>query len=122
MSLLTQICEYSIWKPLRGPVENSPLALCDRRTVRAEECIANDIVSDLNATATETYHLHHSPHHKWYYISGQTDEEAWIFQQTDSRLFGQGVPHTSFEDPAFESDGTLPRGSIEVRIVAYFAD
>ena len=32
----------------------------------------------------ETYQVHHAEGHKWYYLSGQMPQEAWVFLQADS--------------------------------------
>lgn len=32
----------------------------------------------------ETYHLYQKASQKWYYLSAQTEQEAWIFLQSDS--------------------------------------
>lgn len=77
----------SIWKPLSGPVGNWPLALCDPRSVDASsELRARDLVYP--DKLMETYQLHHNKKQKWYYVSSQTTEEAWVFLQADSAKDG----------------------------------
>ena len=74
--------ENSIWKPLRGPLRDWPLALCNPRSVDPKDLQARDTVK--RESFIETYQVHHVPSQKWYYISDQMPEEAWVFLQADS--------------------------------------
>lgn len=82
----------SIWKPLRGPVRDWPLALCDVNTLDDEDIVAADLVYP--ATVVENCLIRPSLKQKWYYLSNQTDREAWIFVQSDSKHKGQFGQHT----------------------------
>jgi len=77
-----------------------------------------DFVSE--ESVQERYQIHHRPSQKWYYISEQTSEEAWIFLQVDSNAKGMiGVPHSAFPLPV-EVDGAEARESIEVRALVIY--
>lgn len=78
---------YSIWKPLRGPLTDWPLGVCDVRTVDADKDI-------LEATILhETYvnhncQVHFNPEQQWYYLRNQEPDELMVFRQFDSRKQG----------------------------------
>ena len=75
----------SIWKPLKGPVCEWPLAVCDADTVNpGDEFVPNDTVFSEDVVR-ENVMLHFSTAHKWHYLSDQTDSELLIFRQVDSR-------------------------------------
>lgn len=73
----------SLWKPLKGPITQWPLMLCDWQTYEPEtDSIARDIV--FSHEAIESYMIFHNPGHRFYYISEQKPHEAWIMVQSDS--------------------------------------
>lgn len=74
---------YSVWKPLRGPLQDWPLGLCDFNTVRIKDVHAGDLVHA--NFVLENCQVHYSPEQKWYYISNQEPSEAWVFIQSDSK-------------------------------------
>jgi hypothetical protein len=73
----------SIWKPLRSPVEDWPLALCDPRTMdHASETIGVDTVT--RQGVSENSQVYFSPQHRFYYVEGQLSSEAALFCQVDT--------------------------------------
>lgn len=116
-----------------------PLALCDATTVAPEKDLepADLVYADY---VIENCQIYHTNRQKWYYLSDQTESEAWVFRQTDSKrgagpgehglLPNQeylenmlteitGVPHSSFPNPEVSGDDP-PRESIEVRAIVYY--
>ena len=85
-SYAKQVC--SVWKPLKGPVKDWPLALCDPTSVDAMDLEAADLV--YHDYVVENRQIYRKPGQKWYYISDQQPNEAWIFRQSDSKP-GAGV-------------------------------
>src|SRR5277367_5207993 len=76
---------YSIWKPLRGPLSDWPLALCDAESVNYEtDLIAADIVS--RTGYTENFQVYYNPNHRWYYLGGQKPTELALFCQGDTKF------------------------------------
>lgn len=78
---------YSVWKPLRGPLEDWPLAVCDARTV--------DTAVDLaEATILHTDYVNHNcqahfgKQQRWYYLRNQQPDELMVFRQYDSAKNG----------------------------------
>ncbi|KAF2106425.1 putative CmcJ-like methyltransferase [Lophiotrema nucula] len=109
----------TVWRPLKGPNQDWPLAVCDAASVDPENDLeAADYVS--KDEVTENYLAYFRPHHRWFYVSNQSSNEAIVFRQHDSKqVLPSGIPHAAFYDPS-ASDKT-PRESIEVSLVVYWA-
>ncbi|KAJ5669198.1 hypothetical protein N7462_010268 [Penicillium macrosclerotiorum] len=74
----------SFWKPIKGPVYDFPLTLCDRRTIDYEsQATAMDIVT--NVYVNENTRLYFNEKHKWYYWHGLQVDEVIAFIQADSQ-------------------------------------
>jgi hypothetical protein len=71
-----------VWRPLKAPVFDSPLGLCDYRTVEASDRIAADHVSALSSV--EVFQFKYNKLHHWYYLAGQTVDEICVFVAFDS--------------------------------------
>ena len=72
----------SIWKPLKGPVQDWPLALCDASSIEKEDLVPCDIVS--STEVTENVILHFNSGQRWHYLSNQLPSELLVFRQIDS--------------------------------------
>jgi hypothetical protein len=72
----------SIWRPLTTPIQDSPLALCDYRTVSANDLVAADII--FPHYPDEAYEVIYSPSHRWFYRQGMTDGDVILFKLADS--------------------------------------
>ncbi|KAK1765944.1 hypothetical protein QBC33DRAFT_620855 [Phialemonium atrogriseum] len=108
----------NVWKPLKGPVREWPLALCDASSVDPSDLRAHDTVFD-PTTSRENLMVHFNANQRWYYLSEQLPSELWVFRQCDS-AGKQGVPHVSFELPTQANGPDDPRESVEVRALLYF--
>ncbi|TKX21714.1 hypothetical protein C1H76_6210 [Elsinoe australis] len=107
----------TLWRPLRGPVKRWPMALCDNTTVNAErDLAAKDMV--YWDRVVETFQVYFSESYKFYYLSDQMPNEAWVMLQSDSQGL-TGVPHSSFVNPEV-LDKDPQRESIEVRMFVYY--
>ena len=110
------IVQVNVWRPIRGPVQRSPLALADASSVDSSALIATDQV--FVDRVGEIYHLAHQPHQRWAYVSNMRPEEVIIIKGYDSRSDGRArfTPHTAFDLP---NESSAPaRHSIEVRTFA----
>lgn len=73
----------SVWKPLRGPVADWPLALCEPASIRSDidlepcDLVYPDYV-------VENRQVYYSDKLRWFYLSDQMGDEAWVFVQTDT--------------------------------------
>jgi hypothetical protein len=108
----------NVWRPIRGPVLDSPLALCDARTFSDDDLIASDLV--YAHVRGETSRVEYRPTHRWYYFSEQRADEVLLIRIHDSASDGRARLsfHTSFENPL--ASGAPPRESIEVRALVFF--
>ena len=109
----------NVWRPIRGPVLDSPLALCDARSFTDDDLIASDLVYP--HVRGETSSVEFKPGHRWYYFSEQQPDEAILIRVHDSADDGRARLsfHTSFENPLAPADAP-PRESIEVRALVFF--
>jgi len=109
----------NVWRPIRGPLRDAPLAVCDARSVAPADFVAADLV--YKDRVGETYAVRHNPNHRWLYVPEMRTDEALLLKCYDSAADGRArfAPHTAFEDPTAPAD-VLPRESIELRTLAFF--
>jgi hypothetical protein len=107
-------CIVNVWRSIAGPILDTPLAVCDSRTVMASQLHVSE-VRYANRSG-EIYLLSHSPYHRWFYFAEMDRHEALVFKQYDSQVSGVSryTPHTAFDLPDIPSDAPL-RESIEIR-------
>ena len=73
----------SIWKPLRGPLKDWPLALCKRSSVDpGHDLELMDRVYPTNNE--ETVQVYHNEAQEWCFLSNQTPSEVLMFVGGDS--------------------------------------
>jgi hypothetical protein len=108
----------NLWRPIRGPVRDAPLALCDGSSV-APDALRTVELRYPERTG-EIYYLVHDPGQRWYFAADMTTDEAWLLKNFDSASPGAGwvAPHSAFTDPRHAD--VAPRESIEVRALAIF--
>jgi hypothetical protein len=108
----------NVWRPIRGPVQDSPLALCDARSFTGNDLIASDLV--YAHVRGETSRVEYNPSHRWYYFSDMQPDEVLFIRVHDSANDGRARLsfHTSFDNPL--TPGAPPRESIEVRTLVFF--
>jgi hypothetical protein len=110
----------NLWRPIRGPVADSPLALCDARSFSNDDLIASDLVYP--HVRGETSSVEYKPGHRWYYFSDQQPDEALLIRVHDSADDGRARLsfHTSFDNPL--APDAPPRESIEVRALVFYPE
>lgn len=111
----------NVWRPIRGPVQDSPLAVCDARTVDPQDLVVSDLV--YRDRVGHTYAVAYNAKHRWFYFPKMRVDEALLIKSFDSETGGgtaRFAPHTAFDDPS-SPPGAAPRESIEVRTLALFA-
>jgi hypothetical protein len=116
-----RIIQINVWRPIRGPVERSPLALADAASVQPEDLIATDQV--FPDRVGEIYHLAYHPAQRWYYAPRMTSDEVLLIKGFDSLTDGRArfTPHGAFALPDTPADAP-PRESIEVRTLVVVED
>ncbi len=114
-----RFCIVNLWRPIVGPVQDTPLAVCDAQTVLSSDLHRCEI--RYRDRVGEIYVLADSPLHRWMYCSDMRPDEVLVFKQYDSRANGVSrfVPHAAFDLP--EIDPRVPlRQSIEARCLVVF--
>ena len=108
-----------VWRPIRLPVESSPLAVCDARTISADDLVVSE--RRYQHRVGQTYAITYNPSHKWFWFPRMRREEAIVFKVFDSEKDGRArfTAHTAFDDPT-SPPNARPRESIEIRTLAFF--
>jgi hypothetical protein len=117
--LKNRFAEINVWRAIRGPIESSPLALCDARSLGPEDIVPSELV--YRERVGETYGFLYNPKHRWYYFPRLEPNEAILLKCYDSKDDGRArfTAHTSFDDPN-SPPNAAPRESIEVRALVFW--
>jgi hypothetical protein len=118
--LRRRVAIVNLWRPIKSPVLDAPLAVCDARSVAPQDLVASDLV--FPDRRGETYNLVYNPGQRWFYAPEMRGDEVLLLKCFDSRDDGavaRFAPHTAFIDPTAPSDAP-PRESIELRTFAIF--
>ncbi|HEY7608519.1 MAG TPA: CmcJ/NvfI family oxidoreductase [Alphaproteobacteria bacterium] len=109
----------NLWRPITGPVEESPLALCDAQSIAPADLVPTDLI--YRDRIGETYALAHNSAHRWYYFPRLGTDEAVLIKCYDSASDGRArfAAHGAFDDPTSPANAR-PRESIEARTIAFF--
>jgi hypothetical protein len=109
----------NLWRPIRGPVLDSPLTLCDAQSLAEEDLVASDL--KYPDRTGETYAITYNPEQRYYYFPKMQPDEAVLIRCYDSSLAGahRFSAHTGFDDPTTPPDAP-PRESLEVRMLVFF--
>jgi hypothetical protein len=109
----------NFWRPIGGPVLQSPLAVCDARSIAPEDLLPSDLVYP--DWTGETYAVAFNPDHRWYWYPKQAPTEATLIKVYDSATDGRArlSAHTAFDDPTSAADAP-PRRSIEIRALVFW--
>jgi hypothetical protein len=108
----------NMWRPIRGPLLDAPLAVCDSRTVAPADLVPSDLV--YRERVGETYSVRYNPAHRWFYTPEMRRDEVLLLKIADTRtdISARFMPHTSFTDPTTPADA-FPRESIELRTLVF---
>lgn len=109
----------NVWRPIAGPVEESPLALCDALSIAPADLVPTDLI--YRDRIGETHALAHNPAHRWHYFPRMRPDEAVLIKCYDSAEDGRArfAAHSAFDDPT-SPPHARPRESIEARTLAFF--
>ncbi|MQA41108.1 CmcJ/NvfI family oxidoreductase [Rugamonas aquatica] len=109
----------NLWRSIRHPVLDAPLAVCDARSATPADLVASDIFyPERNG---EIYQAVHNSEHAWSYFPAMTRDEVLVFKQFDSAPgpVARYTPHAAFEHPDAPADAP-PRESIEIRCLLIY--
>jgi hypothetical protein len=108
----------NLWRPIRGPVLDMPLAFADAQSVAPQDLVGSDLI--YRDRVGETYSVAYNPAHRWFYVPEMRTDEALLLKCYDSRTDGRArfAPHTAFTDPTTPADAP-PRQSIELRTFVF---
>jgi hypothetical protein len=109
----------NLWRPISGPVLESPLTLCDAESLSEEDLVASDL--KYPDRTGETYSITYNPKQRYYYFPKMQADEPVLIRCFDSAREGAArfSAHTGFDDPT-SPPGAPPRESIEVRTLVFF--
>ncbi len=118
--LKNRVVFINVWRPIRGPVEEAPLAVCDAQSMRIADFVPTDL--KYRDRTGEVYSVAFNPEHRWFYFPRMERDEALLLKCYDSSLDGRArwTAHTAFDDPT-SPPNAAPRESIEARTIAFFA-
>jgi hypothetical protein len=113
-----RLAVINVWKPIRGPVLESPLAFLDARSIVPGDFLPTDLrYAD---RVGEIYSLTYNPEHRWYYYPLMRSDEALLLKCYDSDPRpARFTAHSAIDDPRSPPDAP-PRESVEVRTLAFF--
>jgi hypothetical protein len=108
----------NLWRPIKGPLLDAPLAVCDARSVEPEDLVPCDLI--YRHRVGETYSVTYRSSHQWYYFPEMRADEVLLLKCYDSKTDGRArfAPHTAFTDPRTPPDAP-PRESIELRALVF---
>ncbi len=108
-----------VWRPIRHPVEQAPLAMADAQSLAADDFIVSE--RRYPDRVGQTYAIKYNPAHVWYWFPRMARNEALVFKVFDSLNDGRArwTAHTAFDDPT-SPPNARPRESIEIRTLAFF--
>lgn len=120
---LRRAAQYNVWRVLTPPPQDVPLAVCDARSLSAEDFIAADAMFDRDgdiAYSFDAWLIRHDPRQRWAHFSNMRPDEALVFKTHDTDVsVAHCVPHGAFDNPDCPAD-VPPRISLEMRGIAYW--
>jgi len=114
----------NVWRPIRGPVQDWPLAVADYSTLNPLTDLQPTDLIYPNRTG-ETYSVRYGPHQKWYYIKDQQPDDVILLKCYESEPApGRALltPHTAFHVAGELGKDVVPRQSIEVRALVFYTE
>ena len=118
--LKNRFAVINVWRPIRGPVQQMPLAVCDARSIAPQDLVPTDL--KYPDRTGEVHSLAYNPAHRWFFVPRMEAWEVLLLKCYDSAADGRArfTAHGAFEDPT-TPPGAPARESIEVRTLAFFA-
>jgi hypothetical protein len=114
-----RFAEINVWRPIRGPIESTPLAVCDAQSIDPKDFVPTDLV--YRDKVGEVYRFTYNAQHRWSYFPRLERNEVILLKCYDSKEDGRArfTAHSAFDDPTSLPDAA-PRESIEVRALVFW--
>ncbi len=111
----------NIWRPLIGPVETAPLAICGWDTLLEKDLLVAE--RRYQDRVGGVLHLTYNPEQRWYYFPKMETNEVVLLKCFDSLEDGTAkwTCHGSFQPPDIPINAR-PRQSIEIRTLYFYDD
>ncbi|KAJ3339587.1 hypothetical protein HDU93_008004 [Gonapodya sp. JEL0774] len=108
----------NLWRPIRTVV-SWPLALADATSTPYADLIPQNLVYPHRVGETGIFA--HKPGRRFYFLSQQKSDEAYLLKTFESSTgkAGRFAPHGAFRDPSAGEDAP-PRESLEVRVLVFW--
>lgn len=109
----------NVWRPIREPVWQSPVACCDSSTLQPGDLIATERRAQDRIGELEMVSWNAS--HRWYYFPQMKTDEVLLIKTFDAATDGRATRciHTAFDNSLAPADAP-PRESIESRLLVFF--
>jgi hypothetical protein len=109
----------NVWRPISGPVQESPIAVCDARSIAQSDWVESDL--KYRDRTGEVYSITFNPAHRWFYFPQMQRDEAILLKCYDSKDDGRArfTAHSAFDDPTSPPNAPA-RESIETRTLVFF--
>lgn len=112
----------NVWRPIVGPVLQTPFAVIDASSISKEDLIATDLV--YTDRVGQIYTVQNNANHRWLYLSHMQHEEVMLLKcfDSDEGVTGRFTAHSAFELTLQQNDSELLPGrqSIEVRTLVFY--
>jgi len=113
----------NIWRPIKHPVYDCGLAVCDGASLREDDVLECDRIRQDTGQYGDTMGVvRYRKGYEWYYMSLQDESEVLLFKNYDSAtdIDARWCLHTAFDmPPETVPVGAPPRESIEVRALVF---
>jgi hypothetical protein len=117
--LASRFAIVNVWRGIRQPVWNSPLACCDATSIAPRDLVASERRAAERIGELEL--VRWNPAHRWYYFPIMQLDEVLLIKTFDSDRSGvaRRSIHSAFDNPLAPADAP-PRESIESRLLVFF--
>jgi hypothetical protein len=76
----------NIWRPLRGPVLDNPLAVADYRSIDPQNDLVPSELRYENGFVGETFVVKYNPNQRFYYVSEMQPDEVLLLKCWDNKV------------------------------------
>ncbi|OBR12351.1 Methyltransferase [Colletotrichum higginsianum IMI 349063] len=113
----------SVWRPLRGPVEEWPLATMDGRTLKDGHVHPTNIFKHQYSLQGQTVSISYAPEQRWFYLDHQDTDEVTFIKIWDNKddVKSKLCAHCAFPHPETPENAAL-RESMKVRCLVFYEE